>query len=163
MTDSHKRRCPLLRQHPASNSLQTTNPKLYVNQCLMKTSRTIQFVVAALLLSAGCLASLSKGFHSFAPLCFCLPPILTMTRTELTAPVHITFPAKPRQRWLLAALLFALLAVVILLQLFVPSSVGDRLAHCPALVIPLWALYLSALIWRWRYEWKLSVAGLPVA
>ena len=53
----------------------------------MNTSRIIQFAVAAVLFSAGCAALLAHAFFDVCTVCFCLPPIVLMRRSEFTRPV----------------------------------------------------------------------------
>jgi hypothetical protein len=119
----------------------------------MKTSRVIQFVVAAVLFSTGCIALLAGAPYAVSTICFGLPAVVLMGRAAATRPV-------PRRELLAAiAVLAALVVVVILLKSFVPDSVGERVVRHPAFVVPLWVLIMSGLFWRWQRERRLSDAS----
>jgi len=118
----------------------------------MKISRVIQFAVAAVLFSAGCAVLLFHGIFAFSTICFCLPGIVLMTRPELSRPVQ------RRESFSILIVLIVLVAAIILLTLFVPASVGERVIRHPAFVVPLWSLMMVGLFWRWRKERRLSDA-----
>jgi len=118
----------------------------------MKASRIIQFVVAAMLFSIGCVSLLAHGVFAISTVCFGLPAVVLMGCAAVTRPI-------PRQEFLVGVVFLAVLvAAVILLKLFVPDSVGERVVRHPAFVIPLWVLMMSGLIWRWRRERRLADA-----
>jgi FlaA1/EpsC-like NDP-sugar epimerase len=117
----------------------------------MKTSRIIQFVVAAVLFSIGCIALLAHGLFVISTICFCLPVILMGCSTA-------TRPISRRELWAPIAVLVICVAVVIVLKLLVSDSVGERVVRHPAFVIPLWVLLMSGLFWRWRRERRLTDA-----
>jgi len=116
----------------------------------MKTTRIIHFMVSALLLSAGCALLLLHGFFAFSTICFCLPGIVLMRRSEFSRPV---------QRQGTFGILIVLLVIVsmgFLLKLLIPESVGERIVHDPGFVLAPWVLMMVGLFWRWRKERKLS-------
>jgi uncharacterized membrane protein len=118
----------------------------------MKTSRVIQFVIAAVLFSAGCAVLLLHGLFAFSTICFCLPGIVLMRRSEFSRPVQ------RRESFNILIVLLVFVAVMILLKLLVPDSLGERVVRHPAFVVPLWVLMMIGLIWRWRKERRLSDA-----
>jgi hypothetical protein len=122
------------------------------HQSAMRTSRVIQFAVAAVLFSAGCAVLLFHGLFAFSTICFCLPGIVLMRRAEFSRPVQC------RESFGILVVLLILVTAVILLKLFVPDSVGERLVRHPAFVVPLWVLMMVGLFWRWRRERRLSDA-----
>jgi hypothetical protein len=118
----------------------------------MKTSRIIQFVVAAVLFSIGCVALLAHTLFVLSNLCFVLPGLILMPRSELSRPVP------RRELFGVFVALLILAAVILCLKLLIPNSVGERIVCHPAFVIPLWILMMSSLIWRWRKERRLADA-----
>jgi hypothetical protein len=118
----------------------------------MKTFRVIQFVVAAVLSSAGCVALLNHVFYGFSTICFCLPALVLARRSEFSRPLS-------RREFLgVVVVLLILVAVVILLKLFVSDSVGERVVRHPGFLVPLWILMMVALFLRWRKERRSSDA-----
>ena len=118
----------------------------------MKTSWIIQFVVAAMLFSIGCVSLLAHGVFAISTVCFGLPAVVLMGRAAVARPI-------PRSEFLVGlAFLVVLVAVVILLKLFVSDSVGERVVRSPAFVVPLWVVMMLGLFWRWRRERRLTDA-----
>jgi hypothetical protein len=117
----------------------------------MKTSRVIQFVAAAMLLSGGCVALLAHSQFA-STICFCFIGVSLMRRSELSRPVP------RRELYVGLASLILLVTVVIVLNFVVPRSVGERIVCSPAFVIPFWALLMLVLFWRWRKERRLTDA-----
>jgi len=118
----------------------------------MKTSRIIQFVVAAMLFSVGSVALLAGAPYAVSTICFGLPAVVLMSRAAATRPI-------PRQELLVGIVFLVILAAaVILLKLFVSDSVGQRLVRHPAFVIPLWVMMLLGLFCRLRRERRLTDA-----
>lgn len=118
----------------------------------MKTFRVIQFVVAAVLFSIGCVALLAGAPYAISTVCFGLPAVVLMGRAAVTRPI-------PRRELLVGIVFLAVLvAAVIILKLFVSDSVGERAVRHPAFVVPLWVLMMLGLFWRWRRERRLSDA-----
>src|SRR5580692_2263802 len=120
----------------------------------MKTSRTIQYVAAAVLASIGCVGMLEHSHLLALPLN--LAPMVLMSRSELTRPV-------PREEapGVLMGLLIVLLclgAMVVLLKFLIPDVANGRGITNPAFVIPFWALMMLVLFWRWRRERRMTRA-----
>jgi hypothetical protein len=116
----------------------------------MKTSKIIQFVVAGVLFSIGCVSLLAHGLFAISTVCFGLPAVVLMGRAAATRPI-------PRRELLVGVVFLAVLAAaVIILKLFVSDSVGERAVRHPAFVVPLWVLLMSGLFWRWRRERRLA-------
>lgn len=118
----------------------------------MKTSRVIQFVVAAVLFSAGSAVLLLHGLFTFSTICFSLPGIVLMRRSAFSRPVQ------RRESFGILIALLVLVALMILLKILVPDSMGERVIHHPAFVVLLWAVMMAGLLWHWRKERRLSDA-----
>jgi uncharacterized membrane protein len=118
----------------------------------MKVSRVIQFVLAVVLYSIGCVALLANAYSFVSTICFTLPAVILMRRSEMTRPIPI------RELWIVIAILAALVALIILANSFIPKSAGEHLIRRPAFVIPLWAMMTVALFWRWLRERRFTDA-----
>jgi len=125
----------------------------------MKTSRVIQFVIAAVLFSAGCVALLAHAFIGFTTVCFCLPPVVLMRRSEAARPIPHRDGVLD---WVFGVSLIIFFVVVMTLiflgKMQVPFSAAERVIRHPAFVIPLWVLIMLGLVWRWRKERRLTDA-----
>ena len=111
----------------------------------MKTST--RFVIAAVLISAGCLLLLSG--ISNGGVVFGLATVFFMPRSELTRPIP------RRELWLTFGILLVLIVVIIATKNFVPSSASElmeRLICHPAVVVPLWLLMLWGLLRHWQRQ-----------
>src|SRR5690348_6714227 len=106
----------------------------------MEHSVAIRFVIAALLITAGCLLLLF-GFSNGGVL-FGLATLFFMPRSELTSPIP------RRELWLTSGVLFALIMLIITGKHLAPSSVSriiESVVHHPAVIAPLWLLMLWGL------------------
>ena len=117
----------------------------------MKTSRIIQFVLAAVLFSIGCLALLTHAPIHVSTLCLCLPSVVMLRRSEATRQVPL------RELWIMIAVSAALVVAFILAAMFIPDSAAERFIRRTVFVVPLWALFISALFWQWRRESQRAV------
>ena len=113
---------------------------------VMKKSRVIQFLVAALLVSVGCVALLARAPNYVITIFFCLPPVVLLRSSELARPV-----ARP-DFWITIGVLAVFLALIILANFFAQKSVTEDFVYHPLFVAPLWITMLCALLWRWRRE-----------
>ena len=118
----------------------------------MKTSRIIQFAIAALLVSIGCGILLSDAPAGFAVICFCSPSFVLLRRAEMSR----TPPA--RDLWISAAVLAVLAAFVVLANRFIPRTSSEHFIHRPTVIGALWVLTMAALFWRWSKERRLISA-----
>jgi hypothetical protein len=112
----------------------------------MKTSRMIQFAIAALLVSAGCGILLSDAPAGFAVICFCLPSFVLLRRAEMSRPM----PA--RELWISVGVLVVLVAFIVLANRFIPRSSSEHFVRRPVVIGTLWMLTMAALFWRWTRE-----------
>ena len=119
----------------------------------MKTSRTIQFAVAAVLVSTGCGILLSDAAIGLATDMF-LPSFICFLywRTELSRPVAA------RELWIAVVVLAVLAAFVVLNGLFLPRSAGEHFVRQPVVVGAFWVVSMAALFWRWSRERRLTDA-----
>jgi hypothetical protein len=111
----------------------------------MQTST--RFVIAGVLISAGCLLLLS-GFSN-GGVFFGLATVFFMPRSELKRPIP------RRELWLTFGVVVALIVVIIAAKHFVPSSaseVMERVICHPAVVVPLWLLMLWGLLRHWQRQ-----------
>lgn len=118
----------------------------------MKTSRIIQFAVAVVLVSTGCVLLLTDAATGFATICFCLASFALYRRSELSRSV----PA--REVWISVGVLAALAAFIILANYFIPRSTGEHFVHQPLVVGLSWVAAMAALFWRWNRERRLTDA-----
>jgi hypothetical protein len=117
----------------------------------MKTSRIIQFIAAAALVSIGCVGML-EHWRILSSLCMPWAPMVLMSRAELTRPVP------RREGWGSLAVFLLFLAVIVVPCFFIPDRAVERVVCHPAFDIPFWALLLLGLFWRWRRERKMTGA-----
>jgi len=113
----------------------------------MKTSIIIRFVVAAILIGAGC-ALMLTGFYR-GVLLFCVATIFYMPRSELTRPIP------RREFWITLGVMFALIAAGFAAQHFLPGSaagVVQRVACHPAFVVPLWLFMMWGLFRHFKRQ-----------
>ena len=118
----------------------------------MSTSRVIQFVAAALLVSIGCAVLLTNLSVGIATVCFCLPSIVLLRRSEMSRVVP------RREIWVSIAVLAVIAGLIILTNHFIPSSAGEHLIHQPVVIGALWLAWMAALFWCWRKEKRLTDA-----
>jgi len=118
----------------------------------MKTSRVIQFVVATALVSIGCIALIAHAPIVVFTVCFCLPSVVLLRRSEMTRPVA------RQEFWIMIAILAILTAVIILADLFLPKSAGGDFFRRSVFVVPFWALTMLLLFRRWQRERRSSDA-----
>ena len=116
----------------------------------MKTARIIQFVIAAMLFSAGSAALLTHTLPTRSKFCFLLPALVLIRRSEAVRPVPL------RELWIIMAFLVICIVSLILAKLLISESAAERVASHPAFVIPLWLLAMFALFLRWRREQRLA-------
>lgn len=113
----------------------------------MKTSMTIRFGIAAMLISAGCallLAGVSRAGFLFA-----LATVFFMPRSELTQPI------RRHELWAMFGVLLALIAAAVAAKHFLPSAAADlvqRVICHPAFVLPLWLFMLWGLFRQWQWQ-----------
>ena len=113
----------------------------------MKNSITIRFVVAAVLISAGCallLAGVERGGFLF-----CLATVFYMPRSELYQPVP------RRELWLMLGVLSALIAASLAAKYFLPRSAADtvrRVICHPAFVVPVWLFMMWGLFRHYQRQ-----------
>jgi hypothetical protein len=122
------------------------------SDALMKTSRIIQFAAAALLFSAGCIALIAHAPFGLSTICFGLPAIILMRRSEAIRPVP------RREVWIFMGVLGIFVAAFILACLLIPNSTAERVARHPAFVVPLWVLATCAFFWRCHRDGRSSDA-----
>ncbi len=111
----------------------------------MKHSVMIRFLIAAMLISAGC-ALLLAG-NERAGILFGLAVVFFMPRSELYQPIP------RRELWIVLGVLIALVAPIVAVKYLLPSSVADvvhRVICNPAFVVPLWLFMLWGLF---RHYW----------
>jgi hypothetical protein len=118
----------------------------HMDERAMKKRRAIQFAIAALLDSAGCVALLEHAPTGISTICFCCSPLLLMRRSELGAVVS------RRELWIFMAGLLVLAIALILGNVLLSGPTLERVASHPAIVFPLWILLLFTLFVRWRTE-----------
>ena len=123
----------------------------------MKTSKAKLFVIAAVLLSAGCINLFVHAFFIFILICFFLPLVILPRRSEACRPF-----GDSRLDWVFCiSLIIAFVTVMTLIflgKMQVPFSAAGRVLCHPAFVIPLWVSLMSWLYWRWRRDGKLTDA-----
>jgi hypothetical protein len=118
----------------------------------MKTSRTIRFIIAAMLFTAGAV-SLLYGQFTPATLCFTLPGVVLMRRSELSNPIS------RRDAFGILISLLVLVAAILLLTWMVPNLAEvERIARQPAFVATVWISAIIGLYLGWRKEANLSAA-----
>jgi hypothetical protein len=108
----------------------------------MKTFRIVQFIIAAVLWSIGCVTLLAHTPSFVSIICFTLPGLVLMRHSEAIRPIPI------RELWIMVVLM----GLIILATFFIPRSALEHLFRSPAIVIPAWVLMMSAMLWRWRTE-----------
>ena len=118
----------------------------------MKTSRVIQFVAAAVLVSIGCVALLAHAPIAVFTVCCCMPSVVLLRRSEMTRLVA------RRDFWITIAILAVLATVIIFADLFLPKSTGGDFFRRPVFVVPFWALTILLLFRRWQRERRSSDA-----
>jgi hypothetical protein len=128
------------------------------NNTIVRTGRIIQFGLAALLFSGGCLAMFKANFP-FVTICFALPSLVLMRGSELTHPVS------RRELWTGAIVIACFVTAITLAAIFNPHPHSDppRFFSYPIFVVPLWLLGLLALFWRWRRETKWVASSKPLS
>jgi len=112
----------------------------------MATSRIVQFVVAAAFVTAGCLALLARYPVAIVAICLCSTSFALLRRSDLTRPVPL------RDIWIGTSVLALVAALCLLANLFIPESPREELMHRPVFVLPLWAMVMLGLYWRFRKE-----------
>ena len=118
----------------------------------MKTSRIIQFAVAAVLVSIGCGILLSGDASLFASICFCLASLALHRRTMVSRPVA------ERDLLIMVGVFPMLAAFFIITGHFIFRSSGERFFRQPLVVGAFWMVAMAALFWRWRKERRSSNA-----
>jgi hypothetical protein len=118
----------------------------------MKTSRVIQFVVAAVLVSIGCVSLLTHMPIAIFTICFCLPSVVLMRRSEMTRPMP------RRDFWIMMTALTSFAALIIFADLFLPKPAGEDFFRRPVFVILFWVLMMLVLFRRWQRERRASDA-----
>lgn len=119
----------------------------------MKSSRIIQFAVAAVLVSIGCGLLLAGAATVFATICFCLPSIVLLRRAEMSRPL----PA--RELWITVGVLALLVTFIVLANHFIPRSSGEHFVRQPVVVGAFWVVAMVALFWSLRRERRLTDAS----
>ena len=116
----------------------------------MKTLRVIQFAIAAAVFSIGCVGLLAHAPAGIGVVCFCLPSLILLRRSEAARPVPV------REICIGLVILAVLATLIIVANLVIPKPVGEDYIHRPSAVVPFWILAMSVLFWRWRRERKLA-------
>ena len=112
----------------------------------MKKSRVIQFVIAAALVTIGCVSLVAHEPIAIFTICFCLPPVVLMRRCETTRPVA------RRDFWIMIVVLTILVAMIVLADLFLPKPAGEDFFRRPVFVVLFWVLMMLVLFRRWQRE-----------
>jgi peptidoglycan/LPS O-acetylase OafA/YrhL len=116
----------------------------------MKKSRVIQFIIAAALVTIGCVSLAAHVPIAIFTICFCLPSLVLMRPSQTTRPVA------RRDFWIMMAFLTVCAAGIILADLCLPKSAGEDFFRRPIFVVLLWVLVMLLLFQRWQRERKLS-------
>jgi hypothetical protein len=112
----------------------------------MKTFRVIQYFVAVVLVSIGCVALLAHAPIAIFTICFCLPSLILMRRSDMTRPVA------RRDLSIMIAILAVLAAVITFADLFLPKSAAEDFFRRPVFVVLMWILMMLVLFRRWQRE-----------
>jgi hypothetical protein len=111
-------------------------------QCAVKNIVTFRFVIAAILVSAGCYALLARWPDP--AIFFGFLPIVTMSRSEMAKPIP------SRELLIIIGIALAFVVVVIASKWLVPRSVDadiQSVMRHPAFVLPLW-IFLLWILYR---------------
>jgi hypothetical protein len=113
----------------------------------MKTSTGIRFAIAAIIGTLGCLGLLAHVTN--AGICFALAFPFVVGRAELTRPI----PRSERRLTIIGVSIFlAVVLTVPFLHMRSRSDAAQRIMGHPALVVPLWLMWLWFIYRAWQRE-----------
>jgi hypothetical protein len=115
----------------------------------VKSSKVFRFIVAAIMVSTGCLALMFHGGFELTTICFSMFPVLLMVRSDYLRPVPT------REVLVLILLLLGFVAMVLAGDFLLPHTASvavQRIIRHPVFVIPFWLIMFWGLFRRWKKE-----------